>query len=371
MLHAFLQALQGGQLPGGLRRVLDQRFGPATVDALIGAGLLVPGDPATSYPCPGGGSSCPRDVVANPGDPAFPFVAVPPGSEFCCTPVRLTATDLETWTTARPALAATLSALYGIRGPATLTVEAFPYAHRLGRAEWEGVEREVLLCTNLDGPSPVAFLLARRAQHQPTLVLAHARTRYTSPDVEAHFGSGPVVVRFLEDELHIDRGRIARRQAEGLREPAAPYPARAYCVALDSNGQRALDAPAYRAITASASEYDLFLDLTQTVHAGRHPTSRREGGRAIAGSVTAAQGAAYAELMERGQPLRAAELRALDGIQHPEKFIEAARRELDVRVGRYNWRSTVLLRRDSPEAKRYWFCPPEGLRWVLLRPLAP
>jgi len=67
--------------------------------------------------------------------------------------------------------------------------------------------------------------------------------------------------------------------------------------------------------------------------------------------------------------VRAAEVHALNGVNHPEKLIEAARRELDVKVSRYDWRSTQLLRGDTPEAKRYWFRPPEGLRWALLRPL--
>ena len=50
---------------------------------------------------------------------------------------------------------------------------------------------EVLLCTDLNGTAPLAFLIARQASQQPTLVLAHARTRYTSPDVDAHFVTGP------------------------------------------------------------------------------------------------------------------------------------------------------------------------------------
>lgn len=87
------------------------------------------------------------------------------------------------------------------------------------------------------------------------------------------------------------------------------------------------------------------------------------------GANCAAPDTAYAELMERQQAVRAAEVRATGGVNHPEKLIEAARRELDVKLSRYEWRSTELLRGDTPEAKRYWFRPPEGLRWALLRPL--
>ncbi|HJL49902.1 MAG TPA: hypothetical protein RMG45_28840, partial [Polyangiaceae bacterium LLY-WYZ-15_(1-7)] len=133
-MDRFLHALQGGQLPAGIRSVLDLRFGEEMVAGLIDAGLLTRGARATRYPCPRGGSSCPREVVENPGDDAFPFVAIPPGAEVCCPSVRLTAEELVTWQTSRRALVTKLSELYAVRGPANLRDEVFPCAHRLGRA---------------------------------------------------------------------------------------------------------------------------------------------------------------------------------------------------------------------------------------------
>lgn len=202
-------------------------------------------------------------------------------------------------------------------------------------------------------------------------MLAHARTRFTSPDVDAHFAAGEVVVVFLEDELELVAGHVQRRQMLLAREPVATCGAPAFCVLVDPDGAREIDEATYRRVLASAeAELDLLLDLTTTVSAGRHPTGRREDGAYLEGSVTPQQGAAYAELMERQQAVRAAEVRATGGVNHPEKLIEAARRELDVKLSRYEWRSTELLRGDTPEAKRYWFRPPEGLRWALLRPRA-
>ena len=227
-MDAFLRALQGGQLPAGTRRELDARFGAQVTDDLIAAGLLVPGPRAADYPCPRLGSACPRDVIENVGDPAFPFVAVAPGPEHCCDAVRLTAEDVATWTTSRQRLVALVAELFRVRGPANLRDEVFPCAHRLGRAAWLGQERDVLLCTNLNGAAPTAFLLARKAQRQPTLVLAHARTRFTSPDVDAHFASGEVVVVFLEDELELIAGQVQRRQVLIAREPVATYGAPAF-----------------------------------------------------------------------------------------------------------------------------------------------
>ena len=226
-MDRFLHALQGGQLPAGIRSVLDLRFGEETVAGLIGVGLLTRGAPATRYPCPRGGSSCPREIVENPGDDAFPFVAIPPSAEVCCPSVRLAAEDLVTWQTSRRALVTKLSELYAVRGPANLRDEVFPCAHRLGRAAWRGLDREVLFCTDLNGAAPLAFLLARQASQQPMVVLAHARTRYTPPDVDTHFAAGPVSVVFLEDELRLDGDRLVRVQPMGVAEPAGVYRASA------------------------------------------------------------------------------------------------------------------------------------------------
>jgi hypothetical protein len=370
VLDAFLRALQGGRLPSGTRLELDDRFGAEVVARLVAAGLLVPGDRATHYPCPGGGSSCPRAVVPNVGDPDYPFVAVPPGDDFCCLTVRLTADDLATWTTSRRRLVEVISELFHVRGPANLREEVFPSAHRLGRTTPPDRASEVLFCTNLNGPAPVAHLLARKAQRQSTLVLAHARTRFTSPDLEAHFGSGDVEVLFLEDGLVLDASGLRRNPVLHSAEPAGPRYPPPCCILVDAEGAREIDDETYRSVLERAVELDLFLDLTRTVEAGRHPTGRRENGKAVPSSVTAAEGRAYAELVERRQPLRAAELQSVDGKNHPVKLIESARRELDVRLGRYKWRSTELLRGDTSEANRYQFRPPEDLRWALLRPLA-
>ncbi len=48
------------------------------------------------------------------------------------------------------------------------------------------------------------------------------------------------------------------------------------------------------------------------------------------------------------------------GVNHPKRLIKAALRELDVKLSRYDWRSTELLRGDTPEAKRSSFRPPRG-----------
>ena len=152
-----------------------------------------------------------------------------------------------------------------------------------------------------------------------------------------------------------------------MAEPTTPYQVSAYCLLVDPDGTRRIDEATYREVVAG--EHDLLLDLLSTVTAGRYRALRRDDDGFHEDSLTHQQAWAYAELMERRQPLRAGELEALNSYGSPDKQVEAARRALDVKVSRYEWRSTKLLRGDDRRAKRYLFQPPERLRWALLRPI--
>jgi hypothetical protein len=374
-VRRFLQALQGGVLPDGIISELVTRIGKPAFGALIAEGVLVRGDRATTYPCPGGGSECPRDVVENPGDPEFPFVAVPPGPEICCPSVRLTEADLETKRTSRSALVKLISRLFRVDGPANLDTAIFRHAHRLGRSRWGGIERDVLLCTNLSGSEAVGHLLARKAMRQPTLILAHARTRYTSPEIAAHFGRGEVVeVAFLEDCLAIEDGRVVTREPAvlGVAEPVATYALQPelFCVVIDQDGRREVDEATYRDVAARMMSCDLFLDLLSTVRAGRYRSGYSDEHRAfVETSLTPQQAWAYAELVEKRKPTRAGELATLSDFGASHKQVEAARRAVDLKLSRKKWRSTELIAGVDASANRYLFKPPPGLRFVVIRPL--
>ncbi len=74
--------------------------------------------------------------------------------------------------------------------------------------------------------------------------------------------------------------------------------------------------------------------------------------------------------MKRQQAVRAREVHATGGVNHPEKLNEAARRQLDVKLSRSDRNSTELLLRDTPEARRHVFRPSDGPCRELLPPLA-
>lgn len=368
-MREFLRALQGSPFPEGTVRVLSKRFGTNTVQALINAKILERAGLRNQHNCADGTFGCSHEVVENPGDVAFPFVAVAMNDNGC-RPVRLKPEDLIAWKTSLRGLCIFLSQIFRVQGPPNLNKEVFPWAFRLGRALWEGIEREVVLCTNFNGELSVPYLTARRTSGHPTLVLGHARTRYMPPDLEARFASGPVRILFLEDVLTVIDDRISLRRSLSQEKPAPHADPADYCVRVTPDIAEQIDESTYRATVARAEDYDLFLDLLSTLAGGRHRACRRDASGFHDSALTVQQAWAYAELMERRRPMRAGELSALNSFGSPEKQVEAARRVLDVKNGRYEWRATKLLRGDDRQANRYLFQPPEGLRWVLLRPLA-
>ena len=120
-------------------------------------------------------------------------------------------------------------------------------------------------------------------------VLAHARTLFTAPEVDQHFATGHVVVVFLESEVELVAGQVARREVLMVRDSVTPYGAAPFCVLIDASGRRTIDKADYDAFVARAEDdLDLFLDLASPVGAGRHTPGRRETGRYTQGSVPGA-----------------------------------------------------------------------------------
>lgn len=374
-MRRFLELLHRGACPTELTSRFPDLIGREAFDALVAAGILQRGDPADWYPCPGGGDACPRRVVDNPGDPERPFVAIPGGDGVCCQAVPLRAEQLEQHTTSTPDLVRALRSLLGIEGDHDLDEELFPCTIRIGREASSG--REVLLSTWPSSPGFGAFLRSRKGHRRGALVLAPARTRWLPSSIEAQHGPGErIELAFLEDLIEVCDGRLERVAAGSgatlVREPQAAYGAEpaAFCLLIGDEGRRPISDGEYREVVAEIEAFDLFVDTMAKVERGRYRASKRlEDGTHEAGTLSFEQAHAIVELVERRRPMRAAELQALSSYGSPHKQVEAARRVVDVRLGRYQWRSIQLLREDDRQANRYVFNPPDGLRFAVLRPL--
>ena len=371
-MRAFLDMLQRSPAPALHLPHFRERIGDHAFDALLAAGVLERRGVAEWYPCGGPeGEGCPRRVVENPGDDEHPFAAVCGRCPPACETVLLTEEEVEIVAVSEAGLIRALRLALDAEGEMEIDGSLFPHTFSLGRTSWGGAHREAFLALRPWDPGIPAFLASRRSARLPSLVLAPTRWRVQARLADEHGPADRVEIVFLEDVLALEGGRLALRAPvpTGVAEPAAAYQAAPYCMLVDADGARPVDEATYREIAAHADDYDLFLDLLSTTVAGRHRACRRNGDAFEEGSLTHQQAGAYAELMERRRPLRAGELAALNTFGSPDKQVEAARRVLDVKLTRYEWRSSKLLRADDRLAKRYLFQPPEGLRWVLLRPL--
>jgi hypothetical protein len=155
-----------------------------------------------------------------------------------------------------------------------------------------------------------------------------------------------------------------------VREAAVREPMAA-CFLLETQGRRALSEAEYRETIANAASYDLLIDMTRTVAAGRYLAGRSsQAGDFEEVRLKTKFAAIWVEFVERGCALRPTQLKSVS-VNHPDKLIEQARSELDLRFSRYAWRAIHTLRADSREAKRFHFNPPEGFRMAILLPPGP
>jgi hypothetical protein len=147
-----------------------------------------------------------------------------------------------------------------------------------------------------------------------------------------------------------------------LHEPAV-------CVVHDNAGRQELTARQYQELVAGVEGYDLFVDMTVTVEGGGCRGVRRNADGDYEDVVlTKHEAAAVVELATTQRALRAGEFKAVT-VNDVARLIERARKKLDVRVSRYEWRAIHTLTGDVPEAKRWHFRPGEGVRWGITLPL--
>jgi hypothetical protein len=139
------------------------------------------------------------------------------------------------------------------------------------------------------------------------------------------------------------------------------------CTLLSAAGATALSAVWYAALMPQS--FDFFLDTTVTVerggYAGRRSHPQAEPETCV---LTPSEAAVIVQLVSARVALRAGDF---DGVAvlHVDKAVERARQKLDVRLGRYRWRSIHTLRGDARTTKRYQFNPPADLTWGVVVPL--
>ncbi len=318
-------------------------------------GLLRPYAPLAFYPCGGAhGDGCPRRVLPNEGSTTHPFVAVC-GNDHGCREVLLTADDRRVLALSVDGLVRQLRRALGITGTTATEPAGFPATLRIG----ELGSHAAFLARSPATPGFEGWLGARGEA-----VVLVPNGRHVGPALRERFGVGQRV------QL-LPIGEQVLLTADGLKVRASSPPAversAAWCTIVDQDGTRSATRQEYEALVAKRTELDLFLDLTVTAEAGGHPGSMRDaGGQVVDVVLTKHEAAAIAELVTMRKAMRGGDFRTV-GATDRVKVVERARRKLDLPLSRYSWRSIHTLPADTPEAKRFHFNPPLGLRFTLCR----
>lgn len=362
-LSPLLRLLEAPAPPRLPAHTWTERLGGDLVARLTRGGLLVDAGTATHLPCRRGGD-CARRVVPNPLSAAHPLVAVCARDDGeGCDPEPVTPAEAQLLAVSMDGLVRQVRRAFGIGGVVDAADAGFPDVLGVGLLG----DCRVLLALQPGLPGFEAWLesLGKALVLVPT-------GRAACPALVRRHGAGSAVeLRALDVALHVDGRHLAVANPplvvrEEIRLAYGDEPS--VCELIDQDGRRPLTTRGYAELLAERDAFDLFLDTTATVEGGAHPGSRRlEDGSVEQVALTRHEAAALLELITTGRSLRAGDFKSVT-VNAVDKVVERARRKLDVRRGRYEWRAIHTLPGATPEAKR-WRFEPSGLRsWAVLTP---
>lgn len=342
-----------------------KRIGAAAFDALRALGILIEAPHNCLVPCGNCLDDCSRELFESETKPGV-FVAEcgrehdPDDVVDTCETVEIAAAELARVRVSVDALVRCVAEAHGLRDVDVHRVEGSPSFWSLGRGQ---DARAAIFCA---APYARGFEMLLLAQREPTLVLVPSRERVPGMISQRYARGERVEVRYLEDELVLEGGRISvvAAAADLTTRPATRR-------IVDRKGERELPDPQYEALVRESSALHLFLDLST-------PTSAREctvhvleaDGTPRAATVSNAQARALLELARKAAPMRASELRTLSeaGVEDPQRLIERMRQKLDVKLGRTSWRFVKTVGSAVPSAKQYVFAPPPDVSFAFVVP---
>ncbi len=247
MIRAFLGFLEThgvGDVPAGELRAALAADGEDGRAALVGAGVLRAGPPATTYPCDG--LDCAREVRARTDgrDGARRFLAVCTRTPRACETVHLAESELAQETIALGPFLEAVRSVLRIERPlddGALAARARSSAPvLLGEQVQDGTARDVFFARRPRAAAFRALLAERQTAARATLVLIPT-ARGIAPEVLARHGGGHVQIAVLADWLTTQNGKIVAAARAHLRivppagatAPAANAPAPPRRSALD------------------------------------------------------------------------------------------------------------------------------------------
>ena len=151
------------------------------------------------------------------------------------------------------------------------------------------------------------------------------------------------------------------------REPPEPGREDAYCRVITRSGTRLLSRAGYQALAGGGYDYDLFIDGMT-----RRACCRDEQGTLFRVTLTPKELGILADYIEAAWPLRPHATRTGSHCLSQAsacRLFQAARRKVDVKLGRYEYRAFRLHKNPVDRwLKAYEFAPPEHYSYCLILP---
>ena len=284
-----------------------------------------------------------------------------------CHEIAVRAEDLEQYTTSHEAFAHTVRRLFGLAGELTLLDDSYPDCVYLGDLTRGERTYDVFLCRAAWDSAFEALLADRQVASRRSIVLAPTPRGLPIDLLHRYAPGGHVTLALLVDFVALHDGKLILRPS--FEELITDRHARTDTpwMVITHEGRRSIGPAECATIVGRAEQFDLFLDAVTAGHSRAYSAGYRDkNGVFHRTTLSASQMHALTELISRAVPMRASELRSLQaaGLQNPAKIVDTARKAVDTRLSRYEWRSFHTLAGESGEQKRYLFRPPPSLRFA-------
>jgi hypothetical protein len=275
--------------------------------------------------------------------------------------------DLEEYRTSHERFAVLVRQLLDVRGPFELLDATYSDTVHLGEInDGAGVCDAFLSLASWDRSLP-ALLAERMLLPRRSVVFVPTSRGVPLELIHRHPPGSHVTLAFLVDVIAARSGELVVLPTSAELLAPKTLPIAHFCKVQTADGTRDLFRHEYDDIVRSAVEFDLFIDAVVPRASMKYAAGRRPArGRFEWTELSRFEAGAIAELVRRGTLVRARDLAILQGILHPARIVEAARRKVDVRLERYKWRAIHTQAAGSKRDVRYVFAPPPELKFAIL-----
>jgi hypothetical protein len=345
------------------RHLVEEQLGPNLLAVLTREGVFQDAGQSDRYPCPYTDEGCPRVVVrGKAGSRGKPHWAAC-GNQVGCASIQVSDADLQVVSFSADRWWALLQAMLDLPEQRAQPDPTIEKAWHLGVQAGRGLSREVVALWRYPSRHLAIELGLLRERHGHALAVLPLTEGVPPELIETHRPGAEVELAFLEHRLRFDDGHLWWRgpEPDGSPRPSAEVRRDTYCLAFDGE-RHELTRSGYQKEVEGAKNQDLFIDITDTDGQGCRVGRRDLDGQFQWVKPAPNEAQALARLILSGRGLRAAQVR--QGMGDHVRYMNRARKKVDVRVGRHGWRFFKAV--GSKDEKEFEFNPDPQYRFLLL-----